>query len=170
MLIFLVGYMGCGKSSIGRPLSELMGYKFIDLDSHIEDNYKMSVVKIFARYGERAFRMTERRLLIEMCENEDNCIVSTGGGTPCYRDNIDIMNMYGCTIYLNLDSDVLVTRLANTGNKRPILLNMDSKELGVFIKNSLQQREEFYSKSKITIRGKNINTYDLFRIINMYEE
>lgn len=166
MLIFLVGYMGCGKSSLGRPLSGLMNYKFIDLDLYIEERHGMSISDIFKVFGESYFRRTERILLIELCEAEDNCIISTGGGTPCYEDNMDIMNKYGCTIYINMEQGILCSRLFNSKKKRPLIANKSEAELKEFIGNSMIIREPFYKKAKLNITGKNIKPADIHTMIS----
>ena len=168
MLIFIIGYMGCGKSSLGHPLSKLFNYKFIDLDTYIEEHNSMSVTKMFHEFGEGYFRRVERDLLINISESEDNCIISTGGGTPCYDDNMDIMNRYGLTVYLDIDADVLSSRLINSKKKRPLLADKSDDELNEFVVKSVEKREQYYKKSKINITGRNIKPADIFTLINGY--
>lgn len=166
MLIFLIGYMGCGKSSLGRPLSGLMNYKFIDLDLYIETKHGMSISDLFKVFGESYFRRTERTLLIELCESEDNCVISTGGGTPCYEDNMGIMNEYGYTIYIDMEPGILCSRLLNSKKKRPLIANKSEEELKEFVIDSIKVREPFYKKAKIHITGKNIKPTDIHTLIS----
>ncbi|MEG0499592.1 MAG: shikimate kinase [Rikenellaceae bacterium] len=170
MLIFLIGYMGCGKSSLGKPLSGLMNYKFIDLDSYIEQECGMRIPDLFAHYGESYFRKEERRCLIELCENEENCVISTGGGTPCYEDNMEIMNRYGITVYINLEKTILISRLLTSKKKRPLIESMDEEQLREFIEKSLSIREPFYNKATINITGRNIKPYDISLFISSYDK
>ena len=116
--IFLIGYMGCGKSTLGRNVSRLTGVEFIDLDSYIEGRYHSSVRDIFAEKGEEGFRDIERRMLHEVAEFE-NVIVACGGGTPCFFDNMDYMNSKGTTVFLNTSLPKLHTRLMR-GRHKPL--------------------------------------------------
>ena len=160
--------MGCGKSSLGQPLSKLLNYKFIDLDAYIERVNNISVTDMFREFGEGYFRRVEKYLLIHLCETEENCIISTGGGTPCYKDNMDIMNLYGLTIYIDVDPGILSSRLMNSKKKRPLIADKNDDELKEFIIKSIQEREQFYKKAKINITGKDIKPIDIFTIINSY--
>ena len=117
MRIFLTGYMGCGKSTIGRKVAALMGINFIDLDKFIEERNFKSVPDIFAQEGELAFREKERQALLEVSQFED-IVVGTGGGAPCFFDNMKLMNDAGITIYLAPDNDILANCFAK---KSPIL-------------------------------------------------
>ena len=104
MLLFLIGYMGCGKSSIGRPLAKRLGLKFVDMDTEIERRCGVSVQQFFADRGEEAFRRLERELLRELTSAEDT-VVATGGGVPCFFDNMELMNGSGVTVYVKLAAD-----------------------------------------------------------------
>lgn len=170
MLIFLIGYMGCGKSSLGQPLSRLMNYSFIDLDSTIERVCEMKIEDIFAQFGEEYFRKEERRQLIELCETSENCVISTGGGTPCYNDNMEIMKRYGLTVYINLEKNILISRLLSSKKKRPLIQSMTEEELREFVGNSLASREPIYNQSEINITGRNIKPYDISLFIASYDK
>lgn len=170
MLVFIVGYMGCGKSSLGKPLSGLMNYKFIDLDSYIEQQCDMKIPAIFEHHGEGHFREEERRCLVQLCNNEDNCIISTGGGTPCYEDNMEIMNRYGITVYINLEKNILISRLISSQKKRPLLDSLNEEQLRVFVEKSFSVREPFYNKANINITGRNIKPYDISLFIASYDK
>ena len=106
MLLFLIGYMGCGKSSIGRPLAKRLGLKFVDMDTEIERRCGVSVQQFFADRGEEAFRRLERELLRELTSAEDT-VVATGGGVPCFFDNMELMNGAGVTVYFKLAPEKL---------------------------------------------------------------
>lgn len=146
--IFLIGYMGAGKTTVGRKLAKEMNLSFIDLDLYIEGRYHRSIRQLFAERGEEAFRDIEKRLLHEVAEFE-NVLVSTGGGTPCFFDNIEFMNMAGTTIYLKVSVDELASRLESCKQTRPVLQNRSGEELRSFIKENLEARTAFYEKANI---------------------
>lgn len=146
--IFLIGYMGAGKTTVGRKLAKEMNLSFIDLDLYIEGRYHRSIRQLFAERGEEAFRDIEKRLLHEVAEFED-VLVSTGGGTPCFFDNMEFMNMAGITIYLKVSVDELASRLESCKQTRPVLQNRSGEELRSFIKENLEARTAFYEKAKI---------------------
>lgn len=148
--IFLIGYMGCGKSTMGRALSAVMNLELIDLDHYIEARYHRTVREIFEEKGEEEFRKIERNMLHEVAEFE-NVIVACGGGTPCYFDNIDYMNEKGMTVFLNASMEALKRRLSTpkSKNKRPIIANKSNDELEQFIKVALEKRMTYYSKADL---------------------
>ena len=146
--IFLIGYMGAGKTTVGRKLAKEMNLSFIDLDLYIEGRYHRSIRQLFAERGEEAFRDIEKRLLHEVAEFED-VLVSTGGGTPCFFDNMEFMNMAGTTIYLKVSVDELASRLESCKQTRPVLQNRSGEELRSFIKENLEARTAFYEKANI---------------------
>jgi shikimate kinase len=154
MRIYLVGYMGCGKSTIGRKVADLMGICFIDLDKYIEERYFKTVPAIFAEEGEKAFREKERASLIEVSQFED-VVVGTGGGAPCFFDNMEMMNNNGVTVYIAPDVEVLANRLIKSKTERPLIAGKSREELVLFIEEALKKRAPFYEKAKIIIRGEN---------------
>jgi shikimate kinase len=154
MRIYLVGYMGCGKSTIGRKVAEILGISFVDLDKYIEERYFRSVPAIFAEEGEERFREKERLSLLEVSQFE-NVIVGTGGGAPCFFDNMEVMNNNGITVYIAPDTVVLAARLLKSKNERPLLTGKSPAELIKFIDEALLKRAPFYEKAKIIIRGEN---------------
>lgn len=147
--IFLIGYMGAGKTTVGKRLSAMAGLSFIDLDYYIEGRYHKSVTDIFAEMGEAAFRELERKMLHEVAEFED-VLISTGGGTPCFFDNMDFMNGHGKTIYLKVSVDELASRLEVCKHTRPVLRNRSGEELKGFIAESLEKRSPYYEKASIS--------------------
>jgi len=154
MRIYLVGYMGCGKSTIGRKIADLLGISFVDLDKYIEERYFKTIPAIFAEEGEAGFREKERLSLNEVSQFE-NVVVGTGGGAPCFFDNMEVMNNNGVTIYIAPDTDVLAARLIKSKTERPLIAGKSIEELVVFIDNALLKRAPFYEKAKIIIRGEN---------------
>ncbi|MCK9412408.1 MAG: shikimate kinase [Prolixibacteraceae bacterium] len=168
MRIFLTGYMGCGKSTIGRKVAALMGINFTDLDKYIEERYFKSVPDIFAQEGEAAFREKERQALHEVAQFED-IIVGTGGGAPCFFDNMNRMNLAGITIYLAPDNETLACRLLKSKTERPLIAGKSKEELMAFIEVALAKRAPFYEQSKIVIRGINdIQPAEVVKLIQDY--
>lgn len=160
--------MGSGKSTLGKPLSKLYGAKFIDLDSYIEEKTAMSVAQIFAEGGERSFRLTERECLIEILSLEGDYVIATGGGTPCYADNIDLMNAEGSTLFINLPVGMLVSRLATSRKNRPLIAGLTTEELSAYVSENLEKRMPYYKKAKLTIEGKGIVARDVYNILLNY--
>ena len=144
--------MGSGKTTTGRRIASKYGLDFIDLDHYIENRYRKSVSQLFQEKGEDGFRKIEHALLKEIVEFE-NIVISTGGGTPCFFNNMEIMNSKGETVYLKADahdlSDYLNTK--NASQNRPLLAQKSQEELFSFVTESLQNREPFYSQAKHTI-------------------
>ncbi|MDR2120602.1 MAG: shikimate kinase [Tannerella sp.] len=146
--IFLLGYMGAGKTTTGREFSAQTGLSFIDLDVFIENRYHKTIRQIFEEQGEAAFRETERKALREVAGIE-NAVISTGGGTPCFFDNMAFMNAAGTTVYLKVSVDELALRLEASKNSRPMLKNLSGEALKQFISNTLSERSIFYEQAKI---------------------
>ena len=140
--------MGCGKSTMGRAVSELTGMPFIDLDNYVERRFHLSVKEIFAQRGEEGFRDVERRMLQEVADFED-VIVACGGGTPCFFDNMEYMNSRGTTVFLNTPIPRLHSRLMRGRNKRPLIADKNDEELLQFITTVLDARMEHYKKAQI---------------------
>lgn len=146
--IFLVGYMGCGKSTLGRAVSRASGMRFIDLDNYIEGRYHRTVKEIFAEKGEDGFRDVERRMLHEVADFED-VIVACGGGTPCFFDNMEYMNEHGTSVFLDTPIEKLHSRLMKGRYKRPLIAEKNDEELRQFIIEALAKRMEYYSKAQV---------------------
>ena len=145
--IFLIGYMGAGKTTLGRALAKDMNIQFIDMDSYIETRFCKTISKIFAEKGEDGFREIERRILHEVGDFED-VIISTGGGTPCFFDNIEYMNRQGATVFLDVPVERLFIRLSIARKKRPLIMGKSDEELRCFIAEQLAKRLPHYSKAK----------------------
>lgn len=160
--IIIIGYMGAGKTTVGKALAKELGVMFYDLDWYIESRMRKTVKQIFDEIGEEGFRKIERNMLHEVAEFE-NVVVSCGGGTPCFFDNMDYMNQLGETIYLKASPETLHTHLKMGKGVRPLLLNKTPEEVEIFIREQLKLREPFYNKAKHII---DINVMDDFDKIN----
>ncbi len=152
MKIFLIGFMGCGKTTLGKRLATKLNYQFIDMDKVIEAETQLSIGEYFNKFGEDAFREVESKILKNTVFPE-KAIIATGGGAPCFFDNIEWMNAYGTTVYLSLSPKSLAKRLASATEQRPILKNLKPDELEQFIAERLKLREPFYKQAKISIKG-----------------
>ncbi|MBB3188378.1 shikimate kinase [Microbacter margulisiae] len=150
--IFLIGYMGSGKSTVGRLLAKHLRLQFIDLDAWIENRYRKSIHDLFAEYGETGFREIEHKNLIEISEFQD-VVVATGGGAACYHQNMEWMNAHGFTIYLSASVDMLVDRLKTGKSKRPLISQKSTAEMERFIRESLLQREPYYRQALLLIKS-----------------
>ena len=161
--IILIGYMGSGKTTVGKALSKETGMMFYDLDWYIESRMRKTVAQIFAEKGEEGFRKIEHNMLHEVAEFE-NVIISCGGGTPCFFDNMDYMNRQGDTIYLKSTPEVLHKHLQMGKTVRPLLLNKTADEVKAFITEQLSQREPYYLKAQHIVDVNLLDTYDKIKL------
>lgn len=163
MRIYLIGYMASGKTNLGRLLAEKLGYRFLDLDYMFEERYRISILDFFEKYDEEAFRKIERSLLRETISLED-CVISTGGGTPCFFDNMDIIKKAGFSIYLYREIPDLVARLKMVRRKRPKLKGVPADELHDRIAEQMECRAGFYSRADFVVKG---GEFDPDKIVSM---
>ena len=154
--IFLVGYMGSGKSSTGKILASQLGCDFIDLDLFIEKEYQLTIPQIFAQKGEKEFRSMEHNALKKVIEKK-NVVIACGGGTPCYFNNMELMNNNGNTVYIKMSADALVKRLLTAKDKRPLIENKTEQELKTFVNRQLEKREDMYHQAQYIVKGKDLN-------------
>ena len=164
MRIYLIGYMGSGKSHLGRKFSKHLGLQFVDMDHYIEERNYKTIPQIFAEEGEAEFRKKERKALEELSEFSD-IVIATGGGAPCFFDNIDLMNNSGKTIYLNIDPKILAFRLMKSKTERPLIKGKSKEELVSFISETLAKRNDFYKQAKYQITRPDIDFDELERMI-----
>ena len=157
--IILVGYMGSGKTTVGRQLAMALGLSFYDLDWYIEMRYRRSVAQIFRESGEEGFRQLERNMLHEVAEFE-NIVLSCGGGTPCFFDNMSYMNSLAETVYLKARPDVLAAHLRMGKVVRPLIQGKNDEELLAYIETSLREREPFYAQARHTLDVSLLDNYD----------
>jgi len=159
--------MGSGKSTTGKKLARRLSFRFVDLDPYIEEKEGKSIPEIFQKETESGFRAMEKQYLRSLNPTE-NTIVATGGGTPCFNDNIDFMNQTGLTIYLKMNAKQLLFRLTQKHQERPLLNNKNKEELKTYIKELLPKREEYYEKAKWSINGFNLHIPSLTKNITEY--
>ena len=148
MNIYLIGYMYSGKTTLGHKLAVKLGYQWLDLDQVFEQVFHTSIPIFFKRYGEEAFRKLEQKLLHETANN-DNTVISTGGGTPCHFDNIQWINKHGKSVYFDVTVDTLLRRAAQSKKPRPILMGMTEEERSQYIQQQLDARMPYYRKAQI---------------------
>lgn len=157
--IILVGYMGSGKTTVGRQLALSLGVSFYDLDWYIEMRYHRTVAQIFNERGEDGFREIERNMLHEVAEFED-IVLSCGGGTPCFFDNMEYMNSLAETVYLKAKPEVLAMHLKMGKVERPLIKGKTDEELMEYIRQSLEVREPFYNQAKHTLDVSLLDNYE----------
>ncbi len=148
--------MGCGKSYTGRNIAPLLGFEYIDIDKYIEEKEGLTIKEIFEQKGEDYFRLQEKEF-IQKVNNEENIVVSTGGGAPCFYDNMDVMNEKGLTIYLNRNKEKTIWRLLKGQYKRPLIANLSKEELEKFYDERLESRKPFYEKAKLHVGDADVN-------------
>ena len=144
--IFIVGFSGAGKSTVGRRLADKLAMTFIDLDLYIEEKYHSSIPLLFQRYGESAFRTLEYAALREVLL-ADNAVIATGGGSPCYADAMELINEKACSVYLQLSENQIVEHLKASKKKRPLTDHLSDSELYEYVRNTLVIREQYYQKA-----------------------
>ncbi len=151
--VYLIGFMGSGKSTMGRWVADAMeDWTFLDLDHFIEHKYHKTISQIFEESGEDGFREMEAKCLREVSDF-DKVIIGAGGGTPCFFNNMEVMNATGLTIYLKLSPQVLNDRLCSSKSQRPLVANKNGEELLDYIAEKLSERESFYTKAKVIADG-----------------
>jgi shikimate kinase len=163
MKIYLVGYPCCGKSTIGKKLANRLNYKFLDLDSLFEAKFNTSIESFMERFGENDFRIIEHELL-KYCSSSplyENTVIATGGGAPCFFDNMQIINNSGLSIFLDISWYFIIKRLENAKKQRPLFAGIAKEDLKPFVKKQLEERKEFYTKSSLTYNVKKSNIDDL---------
>lgn len=151
MIISLVGYMGSGKSHISKILSEKLNFSLIDLDKEISKRNKLTIPEIFAKKGEIYFRKLERETLEEILAAEKNLVLSLGGGTPAYYNNMEIINSNSQSVFLRASVGTLTERLSKQKEKRPLIANISDEDLPEFIAKHLFERNAFYSKAQFHV-------------------
>jgi shikimate kinase len=152
MRIFLIGFMGSGKTTAGKKLASRLGYSFMDMDSEIEDENRMTISRIFDEKGEEEFRRMEHELILRLVRMDD-IVVSTGGGVPCFYNNLELINNNGISIYLKMKPEDLLKRLKGSKYERPLIRDLSPEELDQYINEKLKEREPYYLKSKYVVDG-----------------
>ena len=163
--IYLVGYMGAGKTTAARRLANRLGWDVADTDALFEEKYKISVCDFFQKYDEPLYRKLESEVLKET-ENLTNTVISTGGGTACYFDNMDWMNQHGLTVFLHISEKAVVDRLLHAKRKRPLAMGKTEAELTEFVSKHYTSRLPFYEKAQIKVKAEDFDLEKLIEIIN----
>ena len=168
-LIFICGFMGCGKTTQGKKLAKLMGYFFIDLDEYIANKFDKNITDLFQEIGETEFRMIETNALNECITDNQKTIIATGGGTPCFDNNMDLMKQSGKVIYLKMTAIDLFARLFNAKGDRPLIKDKDDEDMLLYIENLLKTREVFYNEADLvsdgTVFGVEVLKDDILKLI-----
>jgi shikimate kinase len=153
MRVFLIGFMASGKSSVGKKLAKKIKLPFVDLDNYIEEQYNTTISLLIPDKGIDKFREIEKQALETLINKNKNILISTGGGTPCYFDNMKLMNDSGLTIYLEVDITTLVYRLMNAKQNRPLIVSKSRENLSFYVKGLLNKRLRYYKQAKYIING-----------------
>jgi len=157
MKVYLTGFMGCGKTHLGRLLSDRLKIPFIDLDEKIAGMQGRSIAEIFARDGEEHFRLLEKDALHLLSESHETFVMATGGGTPCFYNNIDYLKKQGIVVWLNCSTDTLYKRLLAEKDKRPLIQNVDNADLKSFIIKKYSGRKIFYQQANVILPEEKIS-------------
>lgn len=164
MKVFLVGFMASGKTVLGKRLARRLNLEFVDLDQRIEEQFRVTINDLFSKYDEEVFRNIEQNVLHQVIK-EDNVLISTGGGTPCFFDNMEHILNNGLCIYLKLHPKSIFTRLTQSKKNRPLVKELDPVELKTFIYKRLEDREQHYRKAHMIVRGERMTEKELAELI-----
>lgn len=168
MRVFIIGYMGAGKSTIGKRLANALGKSFIDLDDAFEAKYRYSIPRFFEHFGETRFRSFEQECLKEIINDHDDAVISTGGGTACSNENISLMNNSGTTVYLKMHPKSLAHRLNHARRLRPIVRDVQNEDMQTFVEEQLLEREFFYSQARLIVKGESIDIEELVGLLKSF--
>lgn len=160
--IYFVGYMGAGKTTQSRKFARMINWHWVDLDEMFEERYKISISSFFEKYDENLFRKLESQLLKETNQLQQT-VIATGGGLPCYYDNMAWMIEHGLTIYLQISPDAAANRLLASKKKRPVIESKNADDLSDFIKNHIRQRNIYYTQAKVVVKAESCNLDHLLR-------
>ena len=164
--IFLIGMMGAGKTTLGRQLAGRLGYTFVDLDDYIVRREGSSIAQLFEQVGQEGFRQKERQALEAVVQQYDQAVIATGGGAPCFFDNMAFINLHGTSIFLDAPADELAQRLLLTDlSERPLLAQKNETELKDFIVKTLAARRVYYEQASHTLTGKRYNIDQLESLV-----
>lgn len=166
--VVLVGLPGSGKSTFGRQLAHELKFPYLDLDQQIEDKSQLKIPDIFLMLGEGKFRELETEVLYELLQRDTSFVLATGGGAPCFNDNMELINQKSVSVYLDVPLDTISERLrVSKIQNRPMFLNLDQGEITLKLKSLLAQRENFYNQAKIKLSGEDFSAELLmYELIN----
>ncbi|MDF2447568.1 MAG: Shikimate kinase [Bacteroidota bacterium] len=160
-LVFMCGFMGCGKTTQGKKLAKELGYYFIDLDDYISNKFDVTITELFKDKGEAEFRKIETESLKECIDENLKALIAVGGGTPCFNKNMDLMLTNGKVIYLEMSAEALYGRLFNEKDDRPLIKGKANEEMFLYIENLLKSREAHYKRAQIITDGVNLDILNL---------
>jgi len=158
--IVLVGFSGAGKSTVAKKIANYFNFSVLDTDKMLEERYRISVYDIFEKYGELVFRQLEYKILVEALKQE-NVVISTGGGTPCFSNAMQLINEIACSIYIEMAEKSLVQRLLHAKIPRPLTKNKTEEELFAFVTEQLALRAPIYQQANLTVKGENFDLQDV---------
>lgn len=156
-VLYICGFMGCGKTTEGKRIAKEIGFDFMDLDDYIVNKYNQSIVDLFKNLGEEEFRNIETIALKECTQTHSKILIATGGGTPCFNNNLEFMKSNGSLIYLKLNEQELLIRLSQAKTNRPLIKDKNNEEMLLYIEHLLKVREVYYNHADFIINGNNIN-------------
>ena len=162
MKIYLIGYMASGKTNLGREMAAISGMGFADLDELFESPYRISIFEFFGKYGEDLFRKLERGILLETATME-NMVISTGGVTPCFFENMEFIREHGRSVYLKMPVSQLAGRLSSVKKKRPLLKQVQPDEMTGHVERQVGERERFYLQADLVIEGPPFDAREILR-------
>ncbi|GAB4279619.1 MAG: shikimate kinase [Marinilabiliales bacterium] len=165
MIIFLTGFMASGKTTHGKKLAKILNYDFFDTDKCIEQQEQINISEIFQKEGEEYFRKVERKILRQLVDNNNDAVIATGGGTPCFYDNMEFMNQNGLTVFLKLDFKTIYNRLLHSKKIRPLANNILNKHQ---LHELYNFRLKFYEQSRIKIDALGIDGNKIYDYIKYY--
>jgi shikimate kinase len=170
MKIFLIGMPGAGKTTVGKKLASKLGLEFIDLDLFIEFKYQKRIHELFTAEGEAEFRKKEKYCLDEILSSKENYLLSLGGGTPCFFDNLERMNEAGISVYIEMPPAALAARITQGRGERPMFKGLSPDEILKKVNLLIGDREKFYSAASITVHGINLDVDDLAELLQLQKE
>ena len=167
--IYLVGYMGAGKTTAAKRIAHRLGWDVADTDALFEEKYRISVDDFFQKYDEPLYRKLESEIL-KGTENLENTVISTGGGTACYFDNMEWMNQNGLTVFMRISPEAVVDRVLHSHHKRPLARGKSEVELMEFVRQHYASRMPFYEQAQITVKSENFDLDGLIKQIENAKE
>lgn len=159
--LVLVGFSGAGKSFVGKKIASKLDYPFIDLDRYFEEKYRFTIFDFFERFGEELFRKLEHDALMEVLQREP-AVIATGGGTPCFFDNMSLINATATSVYLQMSNKSLCERLLRAKRPRPLTKTLSPDELSTYVEQQMQIRSPFYQQAHYALKGENFSIKTLF--------
>ena len=162
--IYIVGYMGVGKTTAAKRIANRLGWEVADTDAMFEEKYRISIHDFFQKYDENLFRKLESEVL-KSTENLDNTVISTGGGLACFFDNMDWMNQHGLTVFMRISPEAAADRILNSKRKRPLTENKTKEELAEYIRQHYASRLPFYEQAQITVKSEDFDLDGFMELI-----